>query len=255
MTSKAACASPHASHSSTTFPKRAPGASLRRPEGGHGVPGPSGARSGEADGEATPEHDACPEAALQVDATGGRWIFRGTSRGFLLVQRSEAGEAEPQNGQSEARMGLPLFITAEGCWQVDPAPPQPSDRAERPLAGVACPRMTINHTLRFHDGEARGASFRRAGGGRLPGRSYELPTASGGAACAWCASFPSPEATCSHRKSRARDSAFPAGRRVRGFFRAKPLCVRLGGELGFYCLRALRSTTTAMAITRRPRRT
>ena len=219
---------PSASTSRTAFPKRAPGASLRRPEGGHGVPGSSGARSGEADGEATPEHDACPEAALAVSTTAGRWIFRRTSRRSFRPNAPNRRSLTKKIGQSEARMGLPPFITAEGCWQAGPAPPQPSARAERTSAGVACPDgwsftpcgSDGRHETRRFNNERRGdSSFRRVGGGRLVNDRSSFPTRALARAVRGVLLFQSPKATHSHRKSRARDSAVPAGRRVRGFSR------------------------------------
>ena len=131
MTSKAACASPHASHSSTTFPKRAPGASLRRPEGGHGVPGPSGARSGEADGEATPEHDACLEAALGVSTTEGSKLIGWSAADTRVVSRAAA---TPQEAHKRRRGWAFPFQNAEGASRGPHAHTRRSGtRKERPV--------------------------------------------------------------------------------------------------------------------------
>ena len=152
----------------------------------------------------------------------------------------------------KARRGWGSPLSSQPQAASRPAPPHHS-RAREPNArrlesrapewrSITLSAFDGSHdSLRFHDREARGASFRWVGGGRLPGRSYELPTASGGAACALGGAV---SVTGSLRNEAVLARWLPglaahgvtprsiAGRRVRGFFGREPLCVRLGGELG-----------------------
>ena len=201
--------------------------------------------------------------------------FRGASRGSFLGQRSEAGEASPKKWSKRGEDGAPPFHHSRRLQAGRPRPttaerssrthvgwsrvPPNDDQSHSPLSMAATIRSAFTTERRAapaSDGWAAVAKHER---------TFELPTASGGAACALGGAV---SVTGSLRNEAVLARWLPglaahgvtprsiAGRRVRGFFGREPLCVRLGGELEFYCLRAFRAAAMAMtAMRRRPRRT